>query len=263
MAEVKKRENGHGKKRRGKRRRSRFFGVSVLFLLAAAAAVVSVMVFFRVENIEVRGQSPYSTAQVADASGVKKGGNLFAVNKAAAAKTVCHSLPYIKTAQIKLRPLSTVIIEVESDTPCGAVKQGAGYLIIDDQLKALETRGDTKGLPVVNGLSTGGAVPGDTLAAENKDAPMALKALFSAANSNKIDVKKINSIDLGNVYELKIRYDSRIDILLGTTSGLEYKLKSAMYIINTQISNHAKGKLDVSRATPDSSDEHKIFFDGQ
>ena len=62
------------------------FGMGALITLAAVAAVIfGITVFFRVNNIVVRGNSVYDRAAVVAASGITEGDNLLTVNKSAVA----------------------------------------------------------------------------------------------------------------------------------------------------------------------------------
>ncbi|MDR3552940.1 MAG: FtsQ-type POTRA domain-containing protein [Clostridia bacterium] len=265
MREVKKGTKGRQSgKRRGKRRRSPFLGIFIFILLAAAGAFVSVMIFFRVQNIEVRGTSKYSSRQIIEASGVADGRNLLSVNAEKTSAALCEKLPYIKSADIALRPLSTVIITVTKDTPCGALVSGDSYLLVDSQLKLLEIRqgaGKVKGLPLIRGFTAKSPVPGKKIVGGNQNTTDILVDIYGAFKDNKIDPAKVTEINVADSYELQLRYDNRINIVLGTGSYLSYKLKAAMYIINTQLAKTAKGKLDVSSEAPNASDKPKIFFD--
>ena len=75
---VKRRPPLSAAERRRRRRRRMFFFYIFLFLAVIGTAVtLSLTVLFRVERIEVQGESRYSAEQIVQASGLETGGNLF------------------------------------------------------------------------------------------------------------------------------------------------------------------------------------------
>ena len=77
---------------------------------------------------------------------------------------------------------------------------------------------------------------------------MQAKEILLGFRNNKIE--KITSVNIANAYELKVNYDGRVDILIGTQSDLAYKLKFAASLLKNKdyISDTDKGVLDVSQS---------------
>ncbi len=111
--------------RRGSRRNRGRFGPLFKLLCAlalAAALTVGATVFFRVEVIEVTGNSRYTVQEVAQASGIKLGGSLYAINKNAVARQVRQTLPYVEALSIWRGLPNKVAIQV---TECQAAARVA------------------------------------------------------------------------------------------------------------------------------------------
>ena len=68
------------------------------------------------------------------------------------------------------------------------------------------------------------------------------------ASIHENNVPNIFGIDISNAAGIKLNYDNRITILLGLPEDVGYKLKTAMTIINTQLTAQDRGDLDVSLA---------------
>ena len=103
--------------RASQRRPSSGVGGKLIIMAAVVAAVVfGVAIFFKVNTVEVQGNSIYSAAEIASASGIQKGDNLFTLNKEAAAGSIKASLPYVETVSVIRFLPDRIVIEVkESD----------------------------------------------------------------------------------------------------------------------------------------------------
>ena len=75
MQDVVKSENNGGNKRVRRRNMSLYYGL-VLFIVLIMFAVLSVTVFFNVENIIVNGSSIYTAEEIVAASGIQGGDNM-------------------------------------------------------------------------------------------------------------------------------------------------------------------------------------------
>ena len=73
---------GSGRSDAGKRRPSSGVGSRLLIMAAIVAAVIfGVAIFFKVNTVEVQGNTIYSAEEIRSASGIQKGDNLFTLNK--------------------------------------------------------------------------------------------------------------------------------------------------------------------------------------
>ena len=109
--------------RKRRRRRSRGGGRFLSLYLVLAVVVTAVVigagciVFFKVNQFEVEGNQRYSTEEIAKASGVSKGDNLFLVNKTETARKLLDELAYVRSVNIKRKLPDTLVITVARRTP--------------------------------------------------------------------------------------------------------------------------------------------------
>ena len=120
-------------------------GGKLLIMAALVAAVVfGVAIFFKVGRIEVQGNTIYSAAEIASASGIQKGDNLFTLNKEAAAGSIKASLPYVETVSIIRFLPDKIVIEVkESDATFAVTTDTNTTWLINSVGKALEQISDS------------------------------------------------------------------------------------------------------------------------
>ena len=80
--------------------RSSALGKLLIMLAVVAAIVFGVAIFFKVNTIEVQGNSVYSADQIIEASQIQQGDNLLTVNKALAVGNIKAALPYVEDVSI-------------------------------------------------------------------------------------------------------------------------------------------------------------------
>lgn len=126
--------------RASQRRPSSGVGGKLIIMAAVVAAVVfGVAIFFKVNTVEVQGNSIYSAAEIASASGIQKGDNLFTLNKEAAAGSIKASLPYVETVSVIRFLPDRIVIEVkESDATFAVSSDTNTTWLINSVGKALE-----------------------------------------------------------------------------------------------------------------------------
>lgn len=249
------------KQRKNKnKRRLTFTLICLIIILVAIGIIISIIIFFKVDKLELQGKTIYSNEQIFSISGIKKGQNLLSINKENISKALCEKLPYIKSADIELQPLSTIIIHITADPPYSIAQSNGQFVIFDKSMKVLEVRKDNNmnTLTMIKGLNIQGNNVGKRLQVTDKQYKLLLD-FYNAIEVNNMDRTKINSFDITDEYQLVIRYDNRINILVGTETNLDFKLKTAKYIVTNKIGLTDKGKLDVSNADPNSSDARNYF----
>ena len=110
------RNSARRRARRAGRRRELHTGVigRLLIMVAVVVAIVlGVAIFFRIRTVEVQGNSIYSWEQVANASGISPGDNLFMLNREAVAGSIQAQLPYVQKVSVGRILPDTVVIQVE------------------------------------------------------------------------------------------------------------------------------------------------------
>ncbi|WP_215655456.1 FtsQ-type POTRA domain-containing protein [Pseudoflavonifractor sp. MCC625] len=190
------------RKRRGRRRRGRF-GIlyKVLsFFLILAAIVTGCIVFFRVNEIVVVGETRYSEAEIIAATGVEQGENLFQLNKFDMAHKVLTQLPYVDEITISRKLPDTLVLKVTESTPVAVLESGGNWWLLDVRGKLLE-QGDAslaQGRAVLTGLDPLSPAVGGKLAVgeEQQKKLESLMALFNALQARGMAGQVTEFIDL-------------------------------------------------------------------
>lgn len=256
-------------KRRKKARRKRiaFLTLSALAVCGIlAAATYGFIEGFRITGFEVQGKTRYSAAQVIEASGIAKGGNIFFCGPDSAQAAVCKKLPYIGKAEIERKLPGTLIIKVGETTAYCAMKTGSGLLLLDRDAKALERKaaGSQGKLPVLLCAAPLTASPGSNLEFKPRaetttqigdsvaqpsafnDTLLCYFAVIEAIEESGI--KDITQLDLRDLMNVKLQYQSRVTIIVGTPDSMVRRLQRAVKTLAIQDAKDPtqKATLDVS-----------------
>ena len=100
------------------------------------------------------------------------------------------------------------------------------------------------GLTLLKGVSFTSPVAGQTAAFENEDISDTLKQIAKGLEKQKIS--DITKIDLSDTMDIRITYQNRILMFIGSTAELDYKMSYAKTMLTNQLSSSQEGKLDLS-----------------
>lgn len=147
------RERRHRSRPRRRRGRFGFLYRLLSVLLVTAAIIVACVVFFRVNCVEVVGNSRYTAQEIIDASGIKTGDNLIALSKSGIAARIRVGLPYVYSVAINRVFPDGVLLTVEEHVAAAAVSDGSGWWYISAQGKLLEQAAVPGRCLTLNGLT--------------------------------------------------------------------------------------------------------------
>lgn len=138
------------------------FILGVAIVLSAASAVamgayrfLTTTSRFAIEGVEAQGSQRYSEGELLSLAGITRGTNLFAVDLAAAERTLAEN-PWIESAHVARKLPNKLTISVEElSAAAAAVIDGTIYLVTREgrPIKPLEL-GDTGDYPIVTGVTT-------------------------------------------------------------------------------------------------------------
>ncbi|MFR4144074.1 MAG: cell division protein FtsQ/DivIB [[Clostridium] leptum] len=113
------------------------YTVMILAILTAGIAI-GATVLFKIDTIQVVGESRYDPQEIISLSGVEKGENLITIDTAEGEAAIMSRMPYLETVRIKRKIPSTVNIEVTEAQAAGCIAYQNQYVIISGSDKVLE-----------------------------------------------------------------------------------------------------------------------------
>lgn len=234
----------YNKKKKLKRRRKIAFYTLLVVLFICVVTVLSLTVFFNISKINVNGNSYYTAQKIIDASGLKVGQNLFRLNKFKIIESLKQQLPYLDTVEIDRKLPVSININVTESQSFMCVSSGSGICIVDKNLKILNRVAIApEGLATVYGISPTQNEVGSYLVCE--DGKEETLTALSAALYDSFGAGNVTSIDLTQVYDIKVRYQDRVDIKFGTLEGISEKVRLVAHVLSEN-SDSEHAEIDVS-----------------
>ena len=203
-------------RRHGRGRRGRRFGVLYKLLtlvVVCAAAVLALTLFFKVESVEVTGNSRYSAQEIQDACGVQLGDNLYLLSKPDMVQRLHQRLPYIYEVRITRSLPNTLRVQVTEFTTVYAMEQEGTVWLLTSGGKIVETAAERGDVPLIDGCellapSLGGDV---SFALELQNRQESLFALLTALESEEL-TEGVRAIHLGDPTALTMDYTERFTV---------------------------------------------------
>lgn len=237
-------------RRHGRGRRGRRFGVLYKLLtlvVVCAAAVLALTLFFKVESVEVTGNSRYSAQEIQDACGVSLGDNLYLLSKPDMVQRLHQQLPYIDEVRITRRLPNTLCVQVTEFTTVYAVEQEGTVWLLTSGGKIVETAAERGDTPLIDGCellapSLGGDV---SFALELQNRQESLFALLTALESAEL-TGDVRAIHLGDPTVLSMDYTERFTVEM--PYGADYpRLLRYLTLVIEELETNLTGVIDLTR----------------
>ncbi len=232
-----------------RKRRGRALLTFLLVLLLTLGTVLSLTVFFNIEEVVVQGSSRlYTNDEILGAANITKGDNLFLFSCSNAENAIWTKLPYIDKVKVTRQIPHTVVIDVSESSNSLCLPYSGGSLIVSDNLKILENvSGDAPQFTKIYGFQPKSFKAGAYLATDDENGTMYLQQLVDALSDNDM-LTSISSINVSDKLNLRAVFEDRVFVLFGTASNLDYKVKMLKTVCTEKISAEETGYLDLSIA---------------
>ncbi|SBV95970.1 POTRA domain protein, FtsQ-type [uncultured Eubacteriales bacterium] len=241
-------------KRRGRHRGRGRFGFLYVVLSAAAvlaAIVLGSAVFFRVETVQVTGQSRYTAEQIIEAAEVEQGDNLFALDRVKASKQIISRLPYVDSVSITRRLPDGLNIAVTECTGAAAIEGEGVWWILNAGGKFVERTdaAGVAGLPPITGLTPVAPMVGSRLEVPEEQTIKleSLMALLQAINKYGMTAQ-VQSYDLTAVNVIEAGYAGRFTLKMPMSGAdYDYLMNAADRAVKEKLDESTSGVMDLSR----------------
>ncbi len=247
--EYTRRRSGRRSSGRRERRHSGILGRLVVMLAVVAAMVLGVAIFFRVQNVDVQGNAIYAKEQVVTASGVEVGDNLLMVNRPNIVGRIQAKMPYVQKVSVGRILPDTIVIQIQESEIAGLVQTDVGggcYVNADGRILGQTVEGFRGQIVELTGFTITSPKIGDqAVATEGQSEQMeaALQVLRQMEGTGIIG--QITAIDASKSYDLKVHCADRLEILLGSTEQLSYKIQYLQVVLDG-LEDYQTGYVDLT-----------------
>ncbi len=218
--------------------------IIILGILTLGTALLGGMLF-KIDFIEVNGQSIYSREEIIESSGIKSGENLFLCNLSLAEKKIDSANPFIDNVKIKRKIPNKIIIQADGAEAGFAFRnQDNNIFIVSKRNKIIEQTEDIpENVLEIRGAELESYNIGDRIVYKNQAIKNIVDEIIEVTMEDNLTIDKI---DITDITGISFRYDHRIKVFLGMPDDFDYKIATAKEILENKINEQERGKLDVS-----------------
>ena len=218
----------------------------LVFFVLVAITTLSLTVFFKTQAVTIAGNTRYDEDEIIEKSGIVMGENLILLNTSQVGETLKEAFVYVEDVRIKKNIFTGAaqIIIREAKPFCTLTTEDGYYLVSREGTILEKLPQNPEDMYTVTGLSVTEDMIGRKLDTDGDERLSVLEEVFLAIESTGIT--NITEIDVGDVLNIVMNYEDRIDIEFGTRTELEYKMKYAKEILEKSIKSYERGTLDVS-----------------
>ncbi len=207
---------------------------------------------FVVRSVSVTGNTIYSEEEIIEASGVKKGVNLYSFRASAASSRVTFNCPYIGKVEVDRTVPSSVALTVTEDSPAYSAVIFGETTVLSEGLRVLEVVPDGAAPDGIIKLKLPGirySVSGRVVDfADSKD-ERAVRTTLEAISESAL-AKRIASVDLTDPFAITASCDGKYLLSFGNSTDMAKKLKAAAKVLEDEMfSSGNKARLDLSDVT--------------
>lgn len=237
---------GRAPKRRRRRGSYAIYYILLLLIVIITGVVLSLTVFFKIQNITVTGQAIYPPEELIATSGILTQENIFKVETQAPVENILARYGYIEEVRIRRRLPDTIVIEATPAKPLAAILSGGEYTIISTKGRVMEKelQHAPENLTTVLGPDTSVLEVCSYIGESDAEWMKMLGYVTQAIEENAFS--GVTLIDLTDRLDIVIIYDNRINLLMGSEAQMSYKVKFVKDVIENRLEAGFTGSIDVS-----------------
>ena len=257
LQRLREQQKRRARRRTGKPINKGLFQRLAIMLGVVLAVVLSMVIFFRVEHIQVQGNQYYSAEEIEEACGVVSGDNLLILSRSEIAAKIRESLQYVDGVKVTRQLPNTLIVTVAEQKPNYVVTDEAGdlYLITAAgvAVRSISQR-EAANYTAVKDLKVKTPVVGEKVECVGAQLSVLTKVLQELEAAEL--VREIASVSLLSGTQITVWYGDRFEVLLGSTARLDYKLEYLKAVVAAE-EDYVTGRIDLRLTDGDRAYIHR------
>ncbi len=228
----------------------------VTMMLISIMVVLSLTVFFKVSDITVSGKSEhYSSEQITTASGIFVGNNLFLIDADSAENRIKSQLPYVTDVTVEKKFPSSIVINIKEKGPDRVYNLNGKYALAVGE-KIMEIVDEYPEGYIYYNIPVKQADEGSNVKLDSE-----IKEVYTALGKaiSESGLENITAISFTGKVDIKLIYDNRLLLEVGTTENIKEKLASAEQVINsvtTKYGDQIEGTINLKYLVDDSTETY-------
>ncbi len=220
----------------------------IVYLLALAAIALGIGSFFKITVVQTSGNVIYSSQELVDAAQIELGSNLFLLDTGAVKERILSEKLFVDSVNVRRKMPDTIVLEVRESQLLACFRFGGSYFVVNRRCQIL-SKGDeasVAGYIVLEGLEPLAPRVGEKLVlSESEGGKLRYLEDVMAVLLDRELYHNVLSIDAANPAALKLDYQGRLTVNLGSNEQLERKFDVLEGILK-DLSDYDDGVIDLS-----------------
>ncbi len=228
----------------GRKNRMRMIVYFVIIALSAVSFFAVVLtLFFKINTITVNGNGRYDTDEILNAISLKEGDSLYAFDAEALEDEICSLFPYVKSASVKRKLPSTVLVDIEEENVCFSIEIKNNTYLLSEDFDVLEMEKNRNAIPLKTGYIKE-CVVGKKVSFNEEELLSALDELWQMLTLYDLE-DKVDYIEASNRFDITFGYAGKFDVYFGGVDDCEDKIRFFIKIME-HLYDEYSGYLDIS-----------------
>ena len=221
-----------------------------IMALVAICIVLSLTVFFKIDDISVEGKTKYNTDDIIASSLINKGDNLLLCNTSNGIEKIKNDYSYIEDVRIDKKLFNKIVITVKEADPASIVESDGKYIVLSKSGKIIEIADRKKyDVPTVLGAKLSDIRLSSNVKYSDENLKKYLDKILNALS--KYNIGDVRTVDISNTSYITLVKSNGFKVVIGNFENVDYKLRTAANILKKNVKDTDKGTLDVSLASAD------------
>ncbi len=228
--------------RKKRRRNMSAYYVFTFFVVVITMTILSVTILFNATEVEVTGTDLYTAQQITEISGVAVGNNLVRLDTDTAEACIMENLSYVEEVKVLRSFPGKIKIKVTQAVPAANIEHDGKFYVVSETGKILEQALDApkSGLVIITGFDLTEIEKGQMKSEDSLKEPI-LDTILTAVE--RFEIKNIVEVNIKDRTNIKLNFDNRANILLGSSLDLDYKLSAIKVILEEKLSKEFNGVI--------------------
>lgn len=260
LQRLREQQKRKAKRRMVKRIDKGLFKRLIITVGALAAVILSMIIFFRVEHIEIRGAVYYTDDEIRNACGVSKGDNLLTLSRGKISGNIMAPFKYVDSVRVSRQLPDTLVIRIQEGDPKYAIADSRGeYYLVTAQGKIMEQipQRTVAEYALIGGVNIRNPEVGEQMelfvqGEEGGSAQTRLQALLTLLTEIEAAEleREVASIHAPSAVQMSLWYEDRFEVKLGSADRMDYKLEYLKAVIAKE-EIYTTGKIDLTLSDGD------------
>ena len=208
------------RRKRIRKRKMKAFFVFFVIIALCVLTVLSFTVFFPIEKVHISGSKIYSTQEIAKASGIKAGDQLFAISRSSVEKKLKSKLPFVEKVSFKRELPGTLKITVTDAEEFSCYKVNNKYYTVSRKNWVLsEQSKQPENLLLIISKNVKCKIGSEIEFTKDYEKELVAEILNALTKGNT----NTNLIDLSDLSNITVTVDNRFNVNFGTGTRKVFK----------------------------------------